>query len=80
MNVVDASHLNVIKRHLELNPDVEFKMRKFEGTWTLGMVNMFDPESFVVVNESSFAQAVKVMSGFLSNYDREQEDGGCRRS
>ncbi len=82
MDVVEASHLEVIKQHLLNNTDHEFKMRKFNGTWILGVYNIYDDFNHIhIASESSFAEAVKKMSNLLSSqYNKEQENGGCRRS
>lgn len=65
MDVVSASHLGIIKEHLEENPQVEFKMRRFQGTWTMGMIDMFDEGTYAVVSDPSFSRCVKLMSNIL---------------
>lgn len=67
MNTVDDSHLEVIKQHLENNPDHEFKMRKFKGQWYLGVFDMYDETGFTIGSASSFAEAVKNISNLLSH-------------
>lgn len=66
MDVVEASHLQKIKEHLEVNPDFVFKMRKFDGKWFVGVVYIYDDGEFAAMSDSSFVGALKQLSEFLN--------------
>jgi hypothetical protein len=59
MDVVEASHLQVIQNFLTDNPDLTFKMRRFEGNWTVGVTNLYDETDFYVTSSPSFKAALR---------------------
>lgn len=76
MDVVTASHLEVIKRFLEDNPGSEFKMRKSGSSWFFSIsMDAFDELGHVFIADT-FTDAVTKMSKFLGEMGNDNASSG----
>ncbi len=69
MDVIEASHLNVIKKYLESNPGASFKANKIPNVhykpWNMYLI---DAEGSILIDvyEQTFGEAAKSMSILIS--------------
>lgn len=68
MDVIEASHMEVIKQYLIKNPDRQFKARKLSSHWTLSIQD-YDGSVIHMATGDSFGVTV----GNISAWIREQK-------
>ena len=65
MNVIDSSHMEVIKNWLEDNPDHEFRIKSMGNSWVAILNRVANDETAAFMSGKTFGEAVKLLSNWI---------------
>lgn len=74
MDVIDASHFEVIKQFITRNELWEFKLGRFDGEWVITLRSRYtDPHNALTFMHKSLGEALKQASNWVSVHDAIQK-------